>query len=214
MIRRHLDGNVLTWQVGALGPLDLPFTGHAYRAPSGEVVWVDPPSIAGVEEELLALGKPAHILVTFRDHDRAVPELLAKFGATFWAPRGTPEGSVPAGQAYDEQTALPAGLKAVSMPAMGYGEHALVGEAYGQRFAFVGDAVFSFEGTRFPWIAQKLAFCAPSGPIRMKKSYRGGDTAQAPADLRKLIAERPEILFLSHGWPVTDGQKWLEGCLR
>jgi len=109
---------------------------------------------------------------------------------------------------------LPAGLRAVGMPAMGYGEHALVTEAYGQRFAFVGDAVFNFERTGFPWLAQKLFFRAPCGPLQMKKSYRGGDTSAAPEQLKRLLAERPDMLFLSHGQPVTEAQRWLEACVR
>jgi hypothetical protein len=213
MIREHLDGNLLTWQVGAMG-IDLPLTGHAYRAPSGEVVWVDPPALGDLEDRLLALGKPNAILVTFRDHDRAVPDLLVRYGCKFWAPRGT-DGSIPnPHEVFEEGTPLPAGLRAVALPAMGYAEHALVAEAYGKRFAFIGDAVFNFEGTRFPWLAKKLFFRAPCGPLQMKKSYRGGDTAAAPGQLRKLLDERLDMLFLSHGWPVMDAQRWLEGCLK
>ncbi|MDB5097600.1 MAG: fold metallo-hydrolase [Cyanobacteria bacterium RYN_339] len=214
MITSHLDGNLLTWQVGAMGLVDLPLTGHAYRAPSGEVVWIDPPEVGEHEARLLELGKPAHILVTFRDHDRAVPALLQRHGAKFWAPKGH-EGSIPTPDvAFDEGTELPAGLRAIGMPAMGFGEHALVAEAYGLKFAFVGDAVFSFEGMKTPWLVKKLAFKAACGPLQMKRSYRGGDNAAAPEQLRKLAAERPDMLFLSHGHPVTEATHWLEACLK
>lgn len=198
-----LDGNLLTWtepyKVG------LPFTGSAYRSPAGEVVWIDPHDPGPHEAALLALGKPTHILVTFRDHDREVVPLAEKYGARVWVPAGT-GGEIPkVDVTFDETTTLPAGLRAVSMPAMGYGEHALVAEAYGKRFAFIGDAVFNLEGTTVPWLVRKLFFVRREGPLRMKRSYRGGDTKAAPDQLRKLLAERLDMLLLSHGEAIPAG---------
>src|ERR1035437_1393071 len=115
----------------------VPFTGSAYRAPDGEVVWIDPPDPGVHEAELLQLGKPTHILVTFRDHDRAVAALSKRYGAKVWVPRGQGGSIQPINEEFDETTVLPAGLKAIAMPAMGYAEHALTTEAYGKKFAFI-----------------------------------------------------------------------------
>lgn len=197
----YLDGHVLTWTTPALA--GLPFTGSAYRAPSGEVVWIDPPDPGAHEAALLALGKPAHLLVTFRDHDRAVDALAARHGAQVWVPKGEGGSIARIDHAFDETTALPAGLRAVGLPAMGFGEHALAAEAYGKRFAFIGDAVFNLEGTAVPWLVRKLAFKQRQGPLAMKRQYRGGDTAQAPAQLRRLLDLRLDALFLSHGEAIA-----------
>jgi hypothetical protein len=192
---------VRQWTKAAI--LNLPFTGSAYRSPEGEVVWIDPDDPGADEAALLELGRPAHILVTFRDHDRAVPTLAERYGAKVWVPKG-PGGSLTPDVEFDESTALPAGLKALSMPAMGYGEHALWAEAYGKRFAFIGDAVFNLEGTGFPWLVAKLAFHQREGALRMKRTYRGGDTAQAPAQLQRLLDLKLDAVFLSHGAAIPE----------
>lgn len=197
----YLDGHVRRWTFDAM--LGLPFTGSAYQAPDGTVVWIDPPDPGTEEPGLLELGRPSHILVTFRDHDRAVAPLAARYGAKVWIPRGQ-GGDIRPDEEYGEDTALPAGLKAVSLPAMGYGEHALVGEAYGKRFAFLGDALFNLENTRFPGLVAMAFFHHREGPLRMKRSYRGGDTGQAPAQLRKLLDLKLDAVFLSHGRAVAD----------
>lgn len=197
-----LDGNLVRWDELAMA--GLPFTGSAYRSPEGEVVWIDPPALGAAESAVLALGKPAHILVTFRDHDRAVNELAERFGAKVWVPRGQGGEIRNVDVEFGEDSAMPAGLRAVAMPAMGYGEHALVGEAYGRRFAFIGDAVFNHEHTRVPWLVRKLAFKHRGGPLWMKRTYRGGDDKAAPAQLRRLLDLKLDALYLSHGRAVSE----------
>ncbi|HEY9721356.1 MAG TPA: hypothetical protein V6D47_05040 [Oscillatoriaceae cyanobacterium] len=207
-----LNGNLLTWHTN--GPLGLPFTGSAYRAPDGTVVWVDPPDPGADESALLQLGKPTHLLVTFRDHDRAVAPLAKRYGAQVWIPKGTGGEIQPVDVEYDEATALPAGLRAVGLPAVGYGEHALVGEAYGKRFAFIGDAFFNLEGSKVPWLLGKAFFVRHGGPLALKRQYRGGDTKAAPTQLRRLLDERLDMLVLSHGKSVAaDADRWLRIAL-
>lgn len=207
-----LDGNVRRWSELAMA--NMPFWGSAYRSPDGEVVWIDPPALGADEAEVLALGKPSHILVTFRDHDRAVNELASRFGAKVWVPRGTGGHIQRIDVEFGEDTDLPAGLKAVALPAMGYGEHALVGEAYGQRFAFIGDAVFNHENTRVPWLVRKLAFKHQGGPLWMKRTYRGGDDQAAPAQLKRLLDLKLDALYLSHGQAVPkDADRYLRQVL-
>lgn len=200
-MKTYLNGNLRQWHEAAMA--GLPFTGSAYRSPDGEVVWIDPPALGTDEAAILELGAPSHILVTFRDHDRAVAAHAERFGAQVWVPHGQGGEVTPVHHTFDESTALPAGLKAIALPAMGYGEHALWAEAYGQRFAFIGDAVFNLEGTAVPWLVKTLFFKG-GGPLRMKRSYRGGDTKQAPEQLRKLLALKLDALFLSHGEAVPE----------
>lgn len=208
----YLDGHVVRWDIKALA--GLPFTGSAYRSPDGEVVWIDPPELGQAEAAVLALGEPSHILVTFRDHDRAVNALAERFGAQIWVPRGQGGDIRHVDVEFGEDTALPAGLKAVAMPAMGYGEHALFGEAYGRRFAFIGDAVFNHEHTSVPWLIKKLAFKHRGGPLWMKRTYRGGDDQAAPEQLKKLLDLKLDALYLSHGRAVpADADAYLRQVL-
>lgn len=209
----YLDGNLIGWQVDMIA--GLPFNGHAYRAPNGEVVWIDPPEPGAHEERLLTLGKPAHILVTFRDHDRAVDKLAAKYGARVWIPKGQGGDIQQVDVEFDESTELPAGLKALGIPACGYGEHALVAEAYGKRFAFIGDALFGLKHSNIFFLVPPLFFrSANGGPVQLKRSYRGGDSAAAPTQIRKLLDERLDMLFLSHGRAVpAEADRWIRVAL-
>jgi hypothetical protein len=211
-LETYLDGHLRQWTFDAI--LGLPFTGSAYRAPTGEVVWFDPPDPGADETALLELGKPAHILVTFRDHDRAVTALAERYGAQVWIPRGEGGEIRPVHHEYGEDTALPAGLRAIAMPAVGFGEHALVAEAYGKRFAFIGDAVFNLEATKFPGLVAALFFHKRHSPLRMKRKYRGGDTPQAPAQIRKLLDLKLDAIFLSHGRAIPEhADQALRGAL-
>lgn len=212
-MQTYLDGNLLSWTVPMIPLIGVPLTGSAYRAPNGEVLWIDPPDPGAHEAELLKLGQPSHILVTFRDHDRAVAELARRYGAKVWVPKGQ-GGSLAADVEFGEDTELPGGLKALSMPAMGYGEHALHTEAYGKRFAFIGDAVFNLDGGETFFLVKPLAFRSHGhGPLRMKRDYRGGDTAAAPGQLQRLLDLKLDTLFLSHGPAVHDADRELRACL-
>jgi hypothetical protein len=211
-LETYLDGNLLTWTVDAM--VGLPFTGSAYRAPDGVVVWIDPPDPAEREAELLQLGKPAHIFVTFRDHDRAVDALAAKFGAKVWVPKGRGGHIQKVDVEFDNETILPAGLKAIGMPAVGFGEHALVTEAYGQRFAFIGDAVFNLKGSKVLFFIPPLFFRNHGGPLSLKTFYRGGNTKAAPAQMHQLLDLKLDAVFLSHGAAVPqDADRWLRTAL-
>jgi hypothetical protein len=212
-MQSHLGGYVATWAQTML--LGLKFTGSAYRAPDGQVVWIDPPDPGEEEMDLLALGKPAHILVTFRDHDRHVAALAARYDAQVWIPKGKGGEIATVHHEFDEQSTLPAGLRALDMSGAGYGEHALLAEAHGKRFAFIGDALFNFDDSHFPSLVRWLFFKHGSGPLWLKRHYRGGDASLVPGQLARLADFKPEALFLSHGPAVTQhAEELLRGCLE
>lgn len=197
-----LNGRVITWT--GEGPAGFAMSGHALKADNGEIVWIDPPDPGSQEAAVLAFGKPAHILVTFRDHDRAVDQYAKRFGAKVWIPRGKGGAIKKVDVEYDEATALPAGLRALSLPAVGFGEHALYGTVNGQRFAFIGDAVFHLDFERLPWIVRALAFVQRGGALQHKRWYRGGNTRDALKQARKLLDLNLDALFFSHGRPLES----------
>jgi glyoxylase-like metal-dependent hydrolase (beta-lactamase superfamily II) len=199
-----VDGAVLAWSRPMLGFMTL--TGYALKTDSGDVVLVDPPDPGDGLNTLERFGRPTHIFVTFRDHDRAVVKLADHFGARIWIPKGTGETSVARfDEEYDEQSALPGGLKALSMPAVGYGEHALYGTVRGKKVAFIGDAVFNDE--RLPWPVDKFILPRNRGQLRRKASYRGGNTPEAMVQVRKLLDLDLDAALFSHGQPVGENAR-------
>lgn len=206
MLTPLLDGRARSWtQKVLLGAL--PFTGTAVRLDDGTVVWFDPPEAGEDEAELLAFGTPAHILLTFRDHDRAVARYAGITKAQVWQPKGQGGSVSPVHHEFDATTELPGGLRALDLTACGYGEHAILGEAAGRRFAAIGDALFRLEQGFLPGIVSALGFKAAKegAPLLMKRSYRGGRTAEVPAQARQLLGRGLDALLLSHGAPVADG---------
>lgn len=206
MLSPLLDGRALSWTQGVLLGA-LPFTGTAVRMDDGTVIWFDPPEAAGDEAELLAFGKPAHILLTFRDHDRAVARYAALTGAQVWQPKGQGGSVSPVHHEFDSSSELPCGLKALDLTACGYGEHAILGEVGGKRFAAIGDAFFRLDRGLLSGLLKGVGFkeAKPGAPLLMKRSYRGGRTAEVPAQVRQLMGRGLDALLLSHGHAVAEG---------
>lgn len=198
-----LDNRILTWTSDA--PAGFAFRGYALKADDGTIAWIDPPDPGEHEPALVAFGRPQHILVTFRDHDRAVDRLAARYGAKVWIPKGKGGDIKRVDVEYDESTALPATLKALSMPAVGYGEHALYGTVQGHRFAFIGDAVMHMDYDRLPWIVRALFIGRKKGRLQYKKYYRGGNNREALKQVRRLMNLELDALLFSHGDPIVTG---------
>lgn len=206
MLRSLMQGRARSWTQRVLGGA-LPFTGSAVRMDDGTVLWFDPPEAGLVEDELMAFGQPSHIFLTFRDHDRAVAHFAQKTGAQVWLPKGEGGSVQPVHHLFDATTPLPCGLQALDLSACGYGEHALLGEAGGQRFAAIGDALFRLEAGLIQGLMKLAAFKAakPGAPLLLKRSYRGGNTQAAPAQIRQLQGRGLDVLLLSHGEAVDGG---------
>ena len=201
------DGALMAW--GGLGEAQIPLQGYAFKSDDGTVVWVDPPHPGQDAAALLAFGRPAHVLITFRDHERAVSDIVVRHQAKLWIPRGRGGPFKTPDVEFGEDTALPAGLRAISMPACGFGEHTLVGSIGGKRVAFVGDALWQLRGSRlFPlfWLTH---FKRLRGGLYLKRKYRGGDASQVPDQIRKLLDEDLDALLLSHGRPILEDARGL-----
>lgn len=206
---RHLDGAVLSWT------FDQPhitsgtfaadaYRGHALRA-AGEVVWIDPPDPGPDEPALLELGRPAHVLVTYRHHERAVDMLAERYGARVWLPRGKGGQYRRVDEEYGEDTKLPAGLRAIAMPGVGFGEHALTGTLHGQRFAFVGDSVLNLDYDHLPTWIRFLIVKRKSGQLQRKTFYLGGRARDAVRQAQRLLELDLDALFVAHGADLPTG---------
>ncbi len=93
------------------------FNGHAFVREATLIVIDPPPFGPGDREALLALGKPAEVILTNRHHDRASREMRREFGARVWIHEAdAPDLPEPPDVAFREDQALPGGLRAVRVP--------------------------------------------------------------------------------------------------
>lgn len=195
-----VPGRLLTWT--AKGLLGIPLRSYAYK--NGEtVVWIDP-AMPENPEEVLAFGIPQHVLLTTGLHDRDAEAIARRFGIPIWVPeKGGDLFISKPDHRYTWQSQLPAELKPVSIPGIGGGEHALVGEIDGKRFAFVGDAVFHIP---HPDPISKLVILRqPKGEFQHKTVYwGGGNKRQALKEAKRLISLELAILLPMHGTPVLE----------
>jgi len=196
-----IPGRLITWT--AKGLLGMPLRSYAYRQ-GDTVVWIDPALPEDTDaERVLAFGEPQHVLLTTGLHDRDVEDIRKRFSLPVWVPeKGGDMFVTRPDHRYTWQSDLPAGLRAVSIPGIGGGEHALVGDIDGRRFAFVGDAVLHFpklEGF------SKLILRQPKGEFQHKAIYwGGGNKKQALKEAKRLISLELAMILPMHGTPVVD----------
>lgn len=204
-------GRLISWTAAGLGGMRL--RSYAYRR--GEtVVWIDPAEPEARDQEAVsAFGTPDAIVLTFGAHDRDAAAIMARTGATLWLP-GVEGGDryfkdVPH-EAYTWQSELPAGLRAVHIPGVGLGEHAICGDIDGKRFAFVGDSVLHIQP--LPWVA-RLLLQQPKGRLQHKRFYGqwGGNKKQALKEAKRLMSLELEMLLPTHGEPILEDAR---GALR
>ena len=199
-----VPGRVITWTKP--GPFGMVLRSYAYRR-DDVVVWIDPAmpddrELAAVE----AFGKPHHVILTFGGHDRDTEAIRARYGIPVWVPepeRGDRFIKDPEHR-YTWQTELPAGLRPVHIPGVGPGEHAVVGDVEGQRFAFVGDSVLHLE--KVPLLG-KLVLRQPRGELQHKAFYWGGKKQLALKEAKRLLSLELDMLFPTHGEPITRDAK-------
>lgn len=198
-----VPGRLITWT--SSGAMRL--RAYAYRR-EDTVVWIDPVEPEGADREAVeAFGKPDAIVLTFGAHDRDAKAVMARTGARLWLP-GVEEGDrffrgVPH-EAYTWQSELPAGLRAVHIPGVGCGEHAICGDIDGKRFAFVGDSVLHLKP--LPWYA-RILLQQPKGDLQHKRVYAvwGGNKKQALKEAKRLMSLELEMLLPTHGEPIMSG---------
>lgn len=196
-----IPGRLITWT--AKGLLGMPLRSYAYR--QGEVVvWIDPAQPEDKDtEQVLAFGTPQHVLLTTGLHDRDAEAIRTRYGSPVWVPeKGGDRFVTKPDHRYTWQSDLPAGLKAVSIPGIGGGEHALVGDVAGRRFAFVGDAVFHYPKLD---VISKLILRQPKGEFQHKVVYwGGGNKKQALKEAKRLISLELAMVLPMHGTPVLE----------
>lgn len=202
-MRNLVPGRLITWT--GPGPFGMELRSYAYRR-GEEVVWIDPVDPAPADLTAVEMfGRPRAIILTFGAHDRDALALRDRYGASLWVP-GVEEGDkfIPnPDERYTWQSELPAGLRAVHIPGVGYGEHAIVGDVDGRRFAFVGDSVMHVEHRS---LLQKLILRQPRGVLQHKIFYFnwGGNRRTALKEAKRLMSLELDMLLPTHGTPVLD----------
>lgn len=201
-----VPGRLITWT--RKGSLGMELRSYAYRRDEA-IVWIDPVEPAANERVAVeAFGKPGHIILTFGAHDRDTLALRDRYGATVWVPE-MEQGDkfIPnPDERYTWQSELPAKLRAVHIPGVGYGEHAIVGDVEGKRFAFVGDSVIHLP--HVPMLG-RLVLGQPRGKLQHKRFYFqwGGNRKTALKEAKRLMSLELEMLLPTHGVPILGDAK-------
>jgi glyoxylase-like metal-dependent hydrolase (beta-lactamase superfamily II) len=175
---------------------------HGYALLTGEgVVLIDPnepapESRAAFEALVVAAGRPPLATVlTSSWHERAAYELRDRYGTPVWLPRGgTGEAEGAPDHVYGEASALPGGLRALTIQDAIAGDTVLCWQAAtGERVLFTGDALLG--GSRRPghWRGGPGLYAwmhgRPSGPEFLARFHR-------------LLQEDFDLICSAHGWPV------------
>lgn len=208
MAQSFLDGSVIWWT--GPGPLGMTLSSYAVRL-DGVTLWIDAVDPGRDREAVLQLGKPAHQVITFGDHDRDVLALAQAYGSEVWVPDGEHPAFTKPDHVYRDGDTLPGGLQALAMPGVGYGDCVLHGELGGKKIGFFGDSVLHIEASGLKKWLLGLFLLSNKGPFQTKRSFRGGDTRQAMTSLPAILPLNLDAAFFSHGSPVvTDAGALLE----
>ena len=144
---REIIPGIYTWS--HLSRYGYNFNGYAFMSRDGLVV-IDPPIMEEEEmNELEKLGRPAHILLTNKDHERMAYELRDRFKAPIYINeedsrylKSSPDHTFRSGDI------LPGNLKAINIPDnKSPGETALLPQD--KPIVFVGDAVIGWPAGEF-----------------------------------------------------------------
>lgn len=145
---REIIPGIYTWSW--LSKHGYNFNGYAFKSPDGLVV-IDPAIMEETDiEELQELGKPAHILLTNKDHERMAYELRDRFKAPIYINekdsrflKSSPDHT------FNDGDTLPGNLKALNIPDnKSPGETALL-LSQGKRTLFIGDAIIGWPKGEF-----------------------------------------------------------------
>lgn len=172
------------------------FNGYAARLPQG-LVLIDPAYSADDDwKELDALGKPAAILLTNKDHERASDELRGRFGAQVWIHEAdAPLLNVKPDRTFGDDETLLGALRVVRCKHLkSPGECALLWTE--RRVLFVGDLVTG----------------NPPGAIGLVMKHK--DKPEVLEDVRRLLELDFDALLVGDGQPfLKDGKAAVERFL-
>jgi hypothetical protein len=201
MAQTFLDGHVIWWT--GPGPLGMTLSSYAVRL-DGVTLWIDAVDPRQDRDAVLKLGKPAHQLITFGDHDRDVNALAREFGSEVWVPDGQHPGFPQPDHVFQDGDTLPGGLQALAIPGVGYGETVLHGEIAGKRAGFLGDSILHIPAHGLKKWLLGFFLVSNEGPFQTKRDFRGGNNRLAMQNLPKILGLGLDAAFVSHGEPIVE----------
>lgn len=167
------------------------FNGHAFVL-EGELIVVDPPPYGpGDREALLALGRPARILITNQHHGRAGFEMRRELGARIWIHEADAGGlAEPPDVRFVDDRPLPGGVRAVRVPDNKTpGECALWVPIGSPGVLILGDALIG----------------RPAGSLGLLPPEKYRDVARARRGVRVLLDLPYDALLVGDGESIPVG---------
>ena len=184
---QQINDDLILWQ-GYDPSVKADLFSTALRA-GGEWFFIDPIPLAKAPlAELARLAKPAAVILTNGNHERAAHAFREKFSVpvlTHEAAIG--ELSIAVDEQITDGATLRKGLVAVHLPGAGRGEIAL----HAGRVLAMGDALVNLDQTGFAFLPDK--YCENARQLRQSA--------------RKLLALDFEIMTFAHGTPIVSGAK-------
>ncbi len=168
------------------------FNGHTFVRQATLIVIDPPPFGPGDREALLALGKPAEVILTNRHHDRGSREMRREFGARLWIHQADAADLPEAPDvAFRDDQPLPGSLRAVRVPDNKTpGECALWLPAKGGSGVLIlGDALIG----------------KPPGSLNLLPADKYRDVRKAHQGLRVLLELPYDSLLLGDGESFPSG---------
>jgi hypothetical protein len=159
---------------------------HLFESPEGAIL-IDPVRLA--EDDLAQLPTPAAILLTSKGHQRSAWRDRQQFGATVWAPAGTPPPDEQPDHLYADGDRLPGNFQAVQTPGPSLVHFSLLWPE--QPGALVcGD----------------LLMGDPDTGLRFVPLEYHDDPAATRRSVERLLELPFSLLCLDHGRPFPDGK--------
>lgn len=167
------------------------FNGHAFVR-EGKLIVVDPPPFGpGEHEALVALGRPAEILITNQHHGRASRDMRREFGARIWIHEADAAGlAEPPDVTFGEEQPLPGAVRAVRVPDNKTpGECALWVPAGSTGVLILGDALIG----------------RPKGALSLLPDDKYQNARRARAGVRVLLELPYDALLVGDGESIPAG---------
>ena len=168
------------------------FTSAAHAVSAGDgAVLIDPLPLT--REALASLGPVAAICVTAGVHQRSAWRYRRELGAEVWMPALSKEIDEEPDRRYGDGDVLPGGLRAVFTPGAGTTQHSLLLDEPSVLFT------------------PDLLVRAPGAALELTPAEFVHDPGEQRRTVEQLLELDFDVLFTSHGAPVTDDPK---GAIR